>query len=176
MALELAKVALWIETVEPGRPLGFLDANFLCGDSLLGVFDLEVLRNGIPDAAYKPLMGDDKAVCKYFNGRNKEERDGQGKFDFTGGRCAAVAPPLAAPILAVKSLPEDSTAEIAEKKRRLAAAKRDKQLGIGGKRADLYMAAFLLPKKEMPKEPGAALVPTTEHVWKKRRGIRFMGR
>ena len=27
MAVELAKVALWIETVEPGKPLGFLDAN-----------------------------------------------------------------------------------------------------------------------------------------------------
>jgi hypothetical protein len=27
MAVELTKVALWIETVEPGKPLGFLDAN-----------------------------------------------------------------------------------------------------------------------------------------------------
>ena len=26
MAVELTKVALWIETVEPGKPLGFLDA------------------------------------------------------------------------------------------------------------------------------------------------------
>ena len=25
MAIELAKVALWIESVEPGKPLGFLD-------------------------------------------------------------------------------------------------------------------------------------------------------
>ena len=33
MAVELAKVALWIETVEPGKPLGFLDANIQCGDS-----------------------------------------------------------------------------------------------------------------------------------------------
>ena len=37
MAVELTKVALWIETVEPGKPLGFLDANIRCGDSLLGV-------------------------------------------------------------------------------------------------------------------------------------------
>src|SRR6185437_11437624 len=60
MAVELTKVALWIETVEPGKPLGYLDANIRCGDALLGVFDLEVLRAGIPDAAYKPLSGDDK--------------------------------------------------------------------------------------------------------------------
>jgi type I restriction-modification system DNA methylase subunit len=41
MAVELTKVALWIETVEPGKPLGFLDANIRSRDSLLGVFDLE---------------------------------------------------------------------------------------------------------------------------------------
>ena len=35
MAVELSRVALWIETVEPGKPLGFLDANLRCGDSLL---------------------------------------------------------------------------------------------------------------------------------------------
>ena len=40
------KVALWIETVEPGKPLGFLDANIRCGDSLLGVFDLKALEQG----------------------------------------------------------------------------------------------------------------------------------
>ncbi|RMD92333.1 MAG: restriction endonuclease, partial [Alphaproteobacteria bacterium] len=31
MAVELTKVALWIETVDPGRPLGFLDAQIRCG-------------------------------------------------------------------------------------------------------------------------------------------------
>jgi type I restriction-modification system DNA methylase subunit len=35
LAVELTKVALWIETVEPGKPLGFLDANIRCGDSTL---------------------------------------------------------------------------------------------------------------------------------------------
>src|SRR5206468_1812271 len=65
MAVELTKVALWIETVEPGKPLGFLDANIRCGDSLLGVFDLEVLRSGIPDDAYDILSGDDREAAKY---------------------------------------------------------------------------------------------------------------
>ena len=46
MAVELTKVALWIETVEPGKPMGFLDANIRCGDALLGVFDLDALRQG----------------------------------------------------------------------------------------------------------------------------------
>src|SRR6185437_6697740 len=60
MAVELTKVALWIETVEPGKPLGFLDANIRCGDALLGIFDLKSVEAGIPDAAYKALTGDDK--------------------------------------------------------------------------------------------------------------------
>ena len=109
MAVELTKVALWIETVEPGKPLGFLDASILCGDSLLGVFDLEVLRQGIPDAAYKPLSGDDKDAAKYFDRRNKAERDGQGTLDFIGGKNSLPsAPPFSASLRAVRKLPEDT--------------------------------------------------------------------
>jgi len=83
--VELTKVALWIETVEPGKPLGFLDANIRCGDALLGVFDLKALEKGIPDDAYKPLSGDDKETAKHFAARNRAERAGQGTLDFTGG-------------------------------------------------------------------------------------------
>lgn len=32
MAVELTKVALWIETVDPGLPLGFFDAQIRCGN------------------------------------------------------------------------------------------------------------------------------------------------
>ena len=176
MAVELTKVALWIETVEPGKPLGFLDASILCGDSLLGVFDLEVLRQGIPDAAYKPLSGDDKDAAKYFDRRNKAERDGQGTLDFTGGKNSLpAAPPLAASLRAVRNLPEDTTGEIAEKKKRLAAAKSERQLWSWRVAADLYIAAFLLPKKDVPREPGAALVPTTDHVWRTLSGGQVYG-
>jgi hypothetical protein len=176
MAVELTKVALWIETVEPGKPLGFLDASILCGDSLLGVFDLEVLRDGIPDAAYKPLSGDDKDACRYFDRRNKAERDGQGTLDFTGGKNALpAAPPLAASLRAVRNLPEDSTSEIAEKKKRLAAAKSERQLWSWRIAADLYTAAFLLPKKDAPRDAATVLVPTTDHVWRTLSGGQVYG-
>ena len=36
MAVELCKVALWMEALEPGRPLSFLDAHVRQGNSLLG--------------------------------------------------------------------------------------------------------------------------------------------
>lgn len=51
LAVELCRTALWIETLEPGKPLTFLDARIRCGDSLVGVFDLARLDEGIPDAA-----------------------------------------------------------------------------------------------------------------------------
>ena len=66
MAVELCKVALWIEALEPGKPLSFLDARIRCGDSLIGVFDYGMLRAGLPDEAFDPLTGDDKAVAKAY--------------------------------------------------------------------------------------------------------------
>ncbi len=36
MAVELCKVSLWMEAVEPGKPLDFLDHHIKCGNSLLG--------------------------------------------------------------------------------------------------------------------------------------------
>ncbi len=58
LAVELCKTALWIETVEPGKPLTFLDSHIQLGDSLVGILDPEVMANGIPGEAYKPLTGD----------------------------------------------------------------------------------------------------------------------
>lgn len=177
MAVELTKVALWIETVEPGKPLGFLDANILCGDSLLGVFDLEVLRQGIPDAAYRPLSGDNKDVAKLFDKRNKAERDRpQSSFDFSGSQPTAVATrPLATSLKAVRALSEDNPAEIAEKKKRLAAAKADPDYWNRRLAADSYVAAFLLPKKDPPRVAGEAMVPTTDHIWQTLNDRRIYG-
>jgi hypothetical protein len=109
MAVELTKVALWIETVEPGKPLGFLDANIRCGDALLGVFDLDALKQGIPDGAYKSLTGDDKETAKHFAARNKAEKKGQGAFDFAGGGGRLPAPPpLGRQAADLRALPEDT--------------------------------------------------------------------
>ena len=77
LAVDLCKVALWIEGHAAGLPLGFLDHHIKCGDSLVGVSDLSVLTNGIPDDAYKTVTGDDKEAAKLYRQRNKQERTGQ---------------------------------------------------------------------------------------------------
>ncbi len=63
-AVELCKLALWLEGHNSGKPLSFLDHKIRNGNSLVGVTDLSVLTKGIPDEAFNPVTGDDKEVCK----------------------------------------------------------------------------------------------------------------
>ncbi len=79
MAVELCKVALWMESLEPGKPLSFLDKNIQCGNSLLGVAPgLDI--GEAPDDAFQPLTGDDKKTATALRARNRRERGGQGSF------------------------------------------------------------------------------------------------
>ncbi|WP_175983512.1 Eco57I restriction-modification methylase domain-containing protein [Burkholderia vietnamiensis] len=43
LAVELAKLSIWLVTLSKGRPFGFLDHNLRCGDSLLGIHRLDQL-------------------------------------------------------------------------------------------------------------------------------------
>lgn len=45
MAVEMAKLSLWLITMDAHRPFTFLDHAFKCGDSLLGITSLEQLEN-----------------------------------------------------------------------------------------------------------------------------------
>ena len=76
MAAELAKVSLWLEALEPGKPLSYLDQNIRVGNSLLGVTPA-LLAEGLPDAAFTPIEGDDRKVCSALKKQNAAERQGQ---------------------------------------------------------------------------------------------------
>jgi hypothetical protein len=45
MAVEMAKLSLWLITVQKDRPFTFLDHALKCGDSLLGITDLKQLQS-----------------------------------------------------------------------------------------------------------------------------------
>lgn len=77
MAVELAKVSLWLEALEPGKPLGFLDAHIKLGNGLVGATPV-LLKDGIPTKAFKPVEGDDTAYANFFAKQNDKEREGQG--------------------------------------------------------------------------------------------------
>ena len=53
MAVELTRMALWLEGYEPGKPLSFLDSHIKCGNSLLTVFDMDDVLRGIPMDAFQ---------------------------------------------------------------------------------------------------------------------------
>ena len=167
MAVELTKVALWIETVDPGLPLGFFDAQIRCGDALLGVFDLQVLQDGIPDAAYKPLTGDDKETAKYYLKANRDATAGQGGFDFGTGQASMPAmKPLALDFSGFRDLPEDTVEQIGAKAKRFKELRKEQTFVRAKAAADLYVAAFLLPKVGgAPAGASARTVPTTEELW-----------
>src|ERR1017187_2272971 len=56
MAVELCKVSLWMEALEPGKPLSFLEHRIQSGNSLLGATPA-LLAQGIPDEAFTPIEG-----------------------------------------------------------------------------------------------------------------------
>ncbi len=167
MAVELTKVALWIETVDPGLPLGFFDAQIRCGDALLGVFDLKVLEDGIPDAAYKPLTGDDKDTAKYYKKANQDATKGQGGFDFGTGQVAMPEmKPMALDFSGFRDLPEDTVEQIGAKAKRFKELRKKQGFVRATAAANLYVAAFLLPKVGgAPAGPTSRTVPTTEELW-----------
>ena len=68
-AVELCKVVLWIEGYCAGKPLSFLDHHIRCGNSVLGVSDLQMLIDGVPD---KALTAEDKDTLKTLKRLNQE--------------------------------------------------------------------------------------------------------
>ncbi|MGH2396439.1 MAG: Eco57I restriction-modification methylase domain-containing protein, partial [bacterium] len=76
MASELCRVSLWLEALEPGKPLSFLDHHIRVGNSLLGTTPT-LIAAGLPDDAFTAIEGDDKRACTALKKRNKQEREGQ---------------------------------------------------------------------------------------------------
>jgi hypothetical protein len=73
LAIEITKVALWLEAFDADRPFPFLDAHFRVGNALLGTTPA-LLRKNIPDTAFAVLGGDDKDWTAKLKARNKAER------------------------------------------------------------------------------------------------------
>lgn len=68
-AVELCKVVLWIEGYCAGKPLSFLDSHIRCGNSVVGVSDLQQLIDGVPE---KALSAEDKDTLRALKLLNKE--------------------------------------------------------------------------------------------------------
>lgn len=74
LAVELCKIALWLEAYNPGEPLNFLDHHIKCGNAIVGLAHRNELEKGIADEAFKTLPGDDKEIAKSFRDKNIREQ------------------------------------------------------------------------------------------------------
>lgn len=161
MAVELCKVSLWMEAVDPGLPLTFLDSHIQHGNALLGTTP-ELMAKGIPEDAWNPIEGDDKKTASALKKRNKAAATGQGSFDTL---FAAASDPTAAIIeramAALEAASDTSPEALAQKETKWSEVLRSEEYQHRKFVADAWCAAFVWPK-----QPGelATAAPTVD-VW-----------
>ncbi|MGA5843376.1 Eco57I restriction-modification methylase domain-containing protein [Streptomyces pseudogriseolus] len=162
MAVELAKVSLWLEALEPGKPLGFLDAHVKHGNGLIGATP-KLLAEGVPDDAFKPIEGDDKKYAAGLVKRNKAQRGGQDELLFD-----AEALPgndqYAAELARITAAPADSLEQVRAQESAYRAYVESTTYVQDLHAADAWCAAFVWPKRE-----GAPEAPT-DQVFRALRG------
>jgi hypothetical protein len=160
MAAELCKVSLWMEALEPGKPLSFLEHRIQVGNSLLGATPA-LLGAGIPDDAFKPIEGDDPAVCREFKKQNKQERESQQLDAYSDMMPWERLGDVTANVVALDALPDVTVGDVQRKEELYAELVRSASYEHGRLWADAWCAAFVWKKtKEFA-------YPITEEVFRR---------
>ncbi|MCL4486959.1 MAG: N-6 DNA methylase [Chloroflexi bacterium] len=160
MAVELCKVNLWLEALDPGKPLSFLDHRIQCGNSLIGATPA-LLSAGIPDEAFDPAEGDDKKVCQRYKKLNQQERFGrQSLFDENLQPWDQLGN-FAAGLLSLDNLSDDTIEGVRQKERIYEEAVRSSGYLFGKFWADTWCAAFAWRKS------GNTTYAITEEVFRR---------
>lgn len=168
MALELAKIALWIETLVPGQPLGFLDSHFVCGNSVLGIARLKQLDGGIQAEAFEVVGNDDAAVAKALKAENAAALKDLKKNPHAVSLFTQPDNSLAEKRAAIEAMPTSTIAEIEAKTAAWESFYAEARSNRLAQAADLYTAAFLMEKKRLGQGSGVpeppSVVPTTANL------------
>ena len=152
MAVELCRFGLWIEALQPGKALSFLDHHIVLGDSLLGATP-KLIEAGLPDAAFKPIPGDDQAFCATLRKRNRAERDdGQRDMGFVA-ESQEEYDSLAARSRSIDQAPDDTLDEVRAKEEQNRLLKQSPAYRRGKQIADAWCAAFVWPKRSGEADP-----------------------
>jgi hypothetical protein len=147
MAVELCKVSLWMEAVEPGKPLSFLEGHIQEGNALLGATPA-LLEKGIPDEAFEVIEGDDKKVASALRKQNKKERTGQTTlFGDLTGMPESTYVRLSRAAGAVEADKDDDIAGVRKKEADWEALVGSAEYGRETLLADAWCAAFVWPKQ-----------------------------
>lgn len=163
MAVELCKVNLWLEALEPGKPLSFLDHHIQVGNALLGATPAAI-RDGIPDDAFKTITGDDTKFANEYKAQNRNFRR-QRQRDLFGVEMMPWERLGNVPALMVglNDLPDDSVEAVQEKQRRYEAAVQSADYANARLLADAWCASFVWKKRPDPEKP----YPITEETFRK---------
>lgn len=153
MAVELAKVSLWINAMVKDKPLNFLDHHIKCGNSLIGATP-ELIAQGIPDGAFDVVTGDDKKVAKYFKDINQKQR--KGTLDKWSKKAQSG---YAEEFARLSEMDEDSVKGVVDKCRAYHKLKDIEEFRRKKLEADAWTAAFFLPLNDT-----RSLMPTTGEV------------
>jgi hypothetical protein len=164
MAVELCKFALWLEALEPGKPLSFLDHHIQCGNSLLGATPA-LMAQGIPDAAFEPIEGDDKKYCSRFKKANREEAEGQLMLTAKLFKPWELLGSLATGIAQITSLPDDHLEDVQAKEQKYAELVHSTGYEFGRQLSDAWCAAFVW--KKCATAAGGFDYPITNEVFRR---------
>lgn len=177
MAVELCKVNLWLESIEPGKPLSFLDAHIKCGNSLVGVgpkMDLNELE--VPDEAFNPVTGDHKPTAALLKKRNKQEREGQESLFVTIIETKEdLNKWLAERTRLVEAMPEDNAADVQAKAEAYQRVNESAQYQKQRQIADLWTAAFFWKIDEPNGKNLEIVAPTHGQLHRLRSGSQIQG-
>ncbi|MDF0643144.1 MAG: hypothetical protein P0111_03880 [Nitrospira sp.] len=149
LAVELCKVAFWLEAHNPGQPLNFLDHHIKCGNAIVGYVRREELDKGVPDEAFATMPGDDKKVAAEFRKQNKAERKAQDQTPLN------LAPEIQRQLDQILErwrelsvLPEATPNQIAAKKQRYKDFTKSQDAWLLNQIACIPIAQFYLPKTQ----------------------------
>ncbi|ANE50641.1 Eco57I restriction-modification methylase domain-containing protein [Flavisolibacter tropicus] len=161
LAVELCKVAMWLEAHNPGEPLNFLDHHIKCGDAIIGLAHREELERGIADEAFKTLPGDDKGIAAAYLRRNKAERKQKEQTELGFGvDVNAEVEAIIEQYNLFKKLPERTPDEVANKEKQYRKFEHDYHRIRLRQLADAQIAQFFITKTDSNKH---YLITDTEY-------------
>jgi len=146
MAVELAKVNLWLDAMEPGKPLSFLEHHIVCGNGVIGITPA-MLEAGIPDTAFAVIFGDDKGAAAARRKTNAFERarGNHGVLAF-GSLMPDALKALSEGVRGIDSEDDATLAGIQRKQERWAELQRSSEAILAQLTADTLTAAFFARK------------------------------
>ena len=147
LAVELCKVALWLEAHIPGQPLNFLDHHVKCGNAIVGFAHCEELRQGVPTEAFKTRPGDDKVTAATYRKRNRDELKRQSNLSLNfSTELRGHLEEVLENWRSLSTLPEETPAQIEVKKKRFTTFVKGEHMGFLQTIADIPVAQFNISK------------------------------